>query len=128
MIARGLRRIGLGLLVQLAELGNDLVREDVRSPGDHLAELDEGRPELLERFAKTGCVALRFAGFSGFGLRPETQPLGVTTPTLRRGHPGDLREPAESAIGSGLLLRSHLGRCVAHHPGTRYSNSATAVG
>jgi hypothetical protein len=50
---RGLAGEGRHAILQLRELVRDVVREQVAPRRDHLAELDEYRPEILERPAQT---------------------------------------------------------------------------
>ena len=68
---QGGRQDARGVIAQRADGGQVRLREDVRARGEQLAELDEGRAELLERHAH----ALRRLEGDGFGDRAAVQDL-----------------------------------------------------
>src|SRR5690606_27530131 len=59
-------------------------------------ELDESRPQLLERLAQAGCVACRPRGAIA-SVGPEAELLGVVSPTFGDRYPRDLPKAGQFA-------------------------------
>ena len=102
---RHLRHVGL----QRGELGDVLRGHQVRPRGEDLAELAEGRPELLERLAQPP-RALRVT------VEPQ-QPPGELAGSDRPQRLGDLAGPRAQRAGVGLGVGHRLagGRVDDHH-------------
>ena len=92
------------VVLQPAQLGDDVRRDDVGPGREQLAELDERRPELVEHLAQVP-PALRAGGRLGARLDPrrprknvgELVALEEVAEAVPDGHLRDLREPAHLA-------------------------------
>ena len=87
------------VVLQAAQLGDDVRRDNIRARGEELPELDEGRPQLVEHVAEV--PPPRRPVDRGVGPAP---PLERVTEAVPDGHLCDLAQPAEVAL---LGTRGH---------------------
>jgi hypothetical protein len=113
-----------GVAVQAAQLGDDIVGEDVGAHAQHLPELHERGSQLLERRAQARRIVRLGARRARLPLAVagEAEPLGVVAPALRHRDARDLREPRQLAerqpggVRLGVGARVHLRPFRAHRP------------
>ena len=133
------------VVLEAAQLGDDVGREHVGPRREQLAELDEGRAELVEHLAQVLAALRRLA----VDLLPRPaareeigQPVGVepVAEAVPDGDLGDLRQAAEvargrlshrfsvtddsPASGTGRCRPYGPGRCQARDPAVRTRSSA----
>ena len=91
------------VVLEPAELGDDVRRQDVRPHREELAELDEGRAELVEELAEVLAALGRRALGELAAVAPAGQEVGQlvaleeVAEAVPDGDLGDLRQPAEVA-------------------------------
>src|SRR5206468_2108775 len=97
-------REGTHVVLEAAELGDDVRGQDVGAHREQLAELDEGRTELVEQLAEV-LPALRRRALEKFRPVPAARDqvgqlvaLEEVAEAVPDGDLGDLRQPAEVAL------------------------------
>ena len=93
------------VVLQPAQLGDDVRRDDVGPGREQLAELDEGRPELVEHLAQMAAAARRRSTASV----PRRRSSMSEAEAVPDGDLGDLAEPPDVR----RCLRGHWPRSVA---------------
>ncbi len=99
------------IVLEAAQLGDDVRRDDVGPRGEQLAELDEGRPELVEHLSE---MAAAVRADSGIGARLHARRPGkdvrqlVPLEEIAEAVPdGDLRNLRETADLARAWARDH---------------------
>jgi len=106
-----LERKRLHLILQAAQLGDDVRRHDVRPGREQLAELDERRPELVEHLAQMTAARGRRA----VDGRVPASALEQIPEAVAHRDLGDLAQPADVQrprfSWPSRKCRSYLGNC-----------------
>ena len=90
------------LVLQLAQLDQDVLRHYVRPCREQLPELDEGRPEFLEHLAHMLAARLDLAGLHLADVRQQLagrMPLEEVSEAVARGRLDDVAQPIDVPDG-----------------------------
>ena len=101
------------VVLELAQLGDDLGRDDVGAGREQLAELDERRPELVERLAQVAAERGQVLVVD-HGRAAKRAPLEHEPEAVPRRHLRDLAQPSDGLAplrqaGHGAMVRGPRG-------------------